>query len=252
MCFWHFQLPSRLQKLRKTQRNTACSNSNTIRGIRSHQGTVDRWKNSKPEWCTFTQLDWRRCTWINNCFDAALRRKMVTNTNCRTVRLRKLRFFPYFSLSFIDAFSFISKIIGSSTGGILGLCVGKGLSMKTCMLFYLQLKDEAFKGGRPYAAGPLEKWLKRIYGENATMNSIKKPKIMVTATKNDKKPMDLALFRNYESSSEILGFQSNTGDKLLWKVGLSTGKIEWPRRRSVLISAHLSPHNSSLQKFNNF
>lgn len=77
-----------------------------------------------------------------------------------------------------------------------------------------------------------------IYGENATMNTIEKPKIMVTATKNDMKPMDLHLFRNYKSSSEILGFPSNSGDKLMWKVGLSTGEIERPRRCCTTASVH--------------
>lgn len=67
------------------------------------------------------------------------------------------------------------------------------------------MKDMAFVGSRPYPSDALENVLKENLGEYTVMSEIKHPKIMVTAVMADRKPVDLHLFKNYKSASDILG-----------------------------------------------
>eukprot|EP00069_Balaena_mysticetus_P008692 bmy_01127T0 len=41
---------------------------------------------------------------------------------------------------------------------------------------YFRMKDEVFRGSRPYESGPLEEFLKREFGEHTKMTDVKKPK----------------------------------------------------------------------------
>lgn len=96
-------------------------------------------------------------------------------------------------------------VAGTSTGGILALELGAGKTMKQCMCMYLRMKEQAFVGSRPYPSENLENLLKDTLGPNTVMTDIKNPKLMITAVMADRKPVDLHLFRNYQSASDILG-----------------------------------------------
>lgn len=96
-------------------------------------------------------------------------------------------------------------VAGTSTGGILALALGAGKTMKQCMCLYLRMKEQAFVGSRPYPSEPLENLLKDTLGANSVMTDIENPKLMITGVMADRKPVDLHLFRNYTSASEILG-----------------------------------------------
>lgn len=96
-------------------------------------------------------------------------------------------------------------VAGTSTGGILALALGAGKSMKQCMCMYLRMKEQTFIGSRPYSSETLESLLKETFGANTYMTDIKNPKLMITAVMADRKPVDLHLFRNYISASDILG-----------------------------------------------
>lgn len=96
-------------------------------------------------------------------------------------------------------------VAGTSTGGILALELGAGKTMKQCMCMYLRMKEQAFVGSRPYASDNLENLLKDTLGPNTVMTDIKHPKLMITGVMADRKPVDLHLFRNYQSASDILG-----------------------------------------------
>lgn len=96
-------------------------------------------------------------------------------------------------------------VAGTSTGGILALCLGAGKTMKQCMCLYLRMKDQAFVGSRPYPSEHLENLLKDTLGAHTVMTDIKHPKLMVTGVMADRKPVDLHFFRNYTSASDILG-----------------------------------------------
>lgn len=102
-------------------------------------------------------------------------------------------------------------IAGTSTGGILALALGCGKTMKQCMCLYLRLKEQAFIGSRPYPSENLENVLKENLGPFTVMSDIEYPRIMVTAVMADRKPVDLHLFRNYQSASDLLGIVSSTG-----------------------------------------
>lgn len=95
-------------------------------------------------------------------------------------------------------------VAGTSTGGILALELGAGKSMKQCMCMYLRMKEQAFVGSRPYPSDNLESLLKETLGSNTVMTDIKHPKLMITGVMADRKPVDLHLFRNYKSASDIL------------------------------------------------
>lgn len=96
-------------------------------------------------------------------------------------------------------------IAGTSTGGILALGLGCGKTMRQCMGLYLRMKEQCFIGSRPYPSELFENILKENLGEFTLMTDIKHPKIMVTGVMADRKPVDLHLFRNYISASDILG-----------------------------------------------
>lgn len=96
-------------------------------------------------------------------------------------------------------------VAGTSTGGILALALGAGKTMKQCMCLYLRMKEQAFVGSRPYPSEILENILKDTFGPNSVMTDIEHPKVMITGVMADRKPVDLHLFRNYKSTSDILG-----------------------------------------------
>jgi calcium-independent phospholipase A2 len=85
----------------------------------------------------------------------------------------------------------------------LALGLAKGLSLKKCQCLYFEIKNNTFVGGRPYSTDSLDKTLKDYFGEKTTMSSIQHPKIMVTSVLADRRPIDLHIFRNYESPEKI-------------------------------------------------
>ncbi|XP_034245059.1 85/88 kDa calcium-independent phospholipase A2-like [Thrips palmi] len=102
----------------------------------------------------------------------------------------------------IKCFDWVS---GTSTGGILALALAVGKSLQDCLCLYFRMKDSAFLGNRPYPNEPLEKILKDCFGADTVMSEITHPKLMITGLLADRKPVDLHLFRNYESPLQILG-----------------------------------------------
>lgn len=117
------------------------------------------------------------------------------------------------------------------TGGILALGIGAGKSLKECQALYFRIKNDAFVGKRPYASEPLENALKDSLGEDSVMADISRPKLMITGVLADRKPVDLHLFRNYESPSEVLNIRQSEKVKetlppdkqLMWKAARATG-----------------------------
>lgn len=124
-------------------------------------------------------------------------------------------------------------IAGTSTGGILALGLGCGKTMRQCMGIYLRMKEHCFVGSRPYASELLENVLKDNLGEFTVMSDIKHPKVMVCGVMADRKPVDLHIFRNYTSASDLLGIitpENNRRlpppkpcDQLVWRAARATG-----------------------------
>ncbi|KAI8040718.1 hypothetical protein M5D96_006661 [Drosophila gunungcola] len=124
-------------------------------------------------------------------------------------------------------------IAGTSTGGILALALGCGKTMRQCMGLYLRMKEQCFVGSRPYNSECFESILKDNLGEFNVMTDIKHPKIMVTGVMADRKPVDLHLFRNYTSASDILGIVTSINNRrippplpqeqLVWRAARATG-----------------------------
>ena len=48
--------------------------------------------------------------------------------------------------------------------------------MRYALGLYFHLKDEVFKGKRPYDSEPLEKFMKREFGEHTRMNEVEWPR----------------------------------------------------------------------------
>lgn len=124
-------------------------------------------------------------------------------------------------------------VAGTSTGGILALVLANGKSMPDCRCLYFRLKDKVFVGNRPYDAELLESFLKTELGDTTTMADIKNPKVMVTATRGDRKPADLHIFRNYKSPLQVLCEKEmdpmtksallEPEDQLIWQAARATG-----------------------------
>ncbi|XP_058047038.1 85/88 kDa calcium-independent phospholipase A2 isoform X1 [Ahaetulla prasina] len=124
-------------------------------------------------------------------------------------------------------------VAGTSTGGILALAIIHGKPMDYMRCVYFRMKDEVFRGSRPYESEPLENFLKKEFGEHSKMTDIKSPKVMLTATLCDRQPAELHLFRNYsppegrnKSRFRMMGlFQPMTKpeDQLVWQAARSSG-----------------------------
>ncbi|XP_051764257.1 85/88 kDa calcium-independent phospholipase A2 isoform X3 [Ctenopharyngodon idella] len=89
-------------------------------------------------------------------------------------------------------------VSGTSTGGILALAIVHGKSMEYLRCLYFRMKEQVFKGSRPYESGPLEEFLKNEFGENTKMTDVTHPRVMVTSVLADRHPGELHLFRNYD------------------------------------------------------
>lgn len=122
-------------------------------------------------------------------------------------------------------------ITGTSTGGILALGLAAGKTLKECHCIYFRLKERTFVGMRPYPSEPLETTLKEALGTDTVMTDIKEPKIIIPGVLADRKPVELHLFRNYESPSKLLGILHDSPyelpappeETLLWHVARATG-----------------------------
>ncbi|GAU89190.1 hypothetical protein RvY_01769 [Ramazzottius varieornatus] len=133
----------------------------------------------------------------------------------------------------VEYFDWIS---GTSTGGILALCLAKGVNtlMFQCDCF----ADTVFFGKRPYKSEPLEDLLKSLFGEDTPMSAIERPRLLIPACMADQIPLNLHFFRNYphpqgsrKSVANIAPQHQNSHKKevedchtqLMWKAGRATG-----------------------------
>ncbi|XP_077133553.1 85/88 kDa calcium-independent phospholipase A2 isoform X2 [Ranitomeya variabilis] len=124
-------------------------------------------------------------------------------------------------------------VSGTSTGGILALAIVHGKSMEYLRCLYFRMKNEVFRGSRPYESGPLEEFLKREFGEETKMTDVRHPKVMVTGTLSDRHPAELHLFRNYDPPNtgrqptfkRLATFRPVTGpeEQLVWRAARSSG-----------------------------
>lgn len=124
-------------------------------------------------------------------------------------------------------------VCGTSTGGILALAIVHGKSMEYLRCLYFRMKEEVFKGSRPYESGPLEDFLKNEFGENTKMTDVTHPKVMVTSVLADRHPGELHLFRNYDQPAlqrnppytSTATFQPLTvpQEQLVWRAARSSG-----------------------------
>ena len=59
---------------------------------------------------------------------------------------------------------------------VLILTYFSGKSLLECQCIYFRMKEQVFKGKRPYNSEPLEKMLQSVLGEHTTMSQIQHPK----------------------------------------------------------------------------
>ncbi|CDQ99231.1 unnamed protein product [Oncorhynchus mykiss] len=67
-------------------------------------------------------------------------------------------------------------VSGTSTGGILALAIVHGKDMEYLRCLYFRMKEQVFKGSRPYESAPLEDFLKKEFGENTMMTDVRHPR----------------------------------------------------------------------------
>lgn len=118
-------------------------------------------------------------------------------------------------------------ICGTSTGGILALCLCQGMRAVDCQSIYFRLKDRVFTGSRPYDSTPIEKFLKEIFGENATLEQMERQtKVIITSVLADQCPAKLHLFRNYESLRQRLPKKRKAGQPIQRADSLTVEEIQ--------------------------
>jgi calcium-independent phospholipase A2 len=122
-------------------------------------------------------------------------------------------------------------LAGTSTGGILALGLACGKSLHECLCLYFRLKQLVFQGSKPYPSDILENMLQETLGANTYMSDIKNPKILVTGLLADRKPVDLHIFRNYTSPSDMINLDQPCDypppppphEQLAWKAARASG-----------------------------
>ncbi|KAM8930441.1 85/88 kDa calcium-independent phospholipase A2 isoform 2-T2 [Pelodytes ibericus] len=124
-------------------------------------------------------------------------------------------------------------VSGTSTGGILALSIVHGKSMEYVRCLYFRMKNEVFRGSRPYESGPLEEFLKKEFGEQTKMSDVTNPKVIVSSTMSDRHPAELHLFRNYDPPDtgreppfkRVATFRPVTKaeEQLVWRAARSSG-----------------------------
>lgn len=124
-------------------------------------------------------------------------------------------------------------VAGTSTGGILALAVIHGKSMPYLRCLYFRMKEQVFKGSRPYESAPLEDFLKKEFGENTKMADVKYPRVMVTSVLADRHPGELHVFRNYDppdtqrappyASTATFKPLTTPEEQLVWRAARSSG-----------------------------
>ncbi|XP_055014773.1 85/88 kDa calcium-independent phospholipase A2 isoform X2 [Boleophthalmus pectinirostris] len=124
-------------------------------------------------------------------------------------------------------------VAGTSTGGILALAIIHGKSMEYLRCLYFRMKEQVFKGSRPYESAPLEDFLKKEFGEETKMTDVQYPRVMVTSVLADRHPGELHMFRNYDPPSlpkeapyaTTATFQPLTipQEQLVWRAARSSG-----------------------------
>ncbi|XP_007433520.2 85/88 kDa calcium-independent phospholipase A2, partial [Python bivittatus] len=148
-------------------------------------------------------------------------------------------------------------VAGTSTGGILALSIVHEKPMDYMRCAYFRMKDEVFRGSRPYESECLENFLKKEFGEHTKMTDIKSPKVMLTATLSDRQPAELHLFRNYnpperrnKSRFRMIGsFQAMTRpeDQLVWQAARCSGAAPtYFRPRGRFLDGGLLANNPTL------
>ncbi|RUS71722.1 hypothetical protein EGW08_020519 [Elysia chlorotica] len=154
-----------------------------------------------------------------------------------------------------DCFDWIG---GTSTGAILALGIAKGISLQYLKGIYVRLKDEVFKGTRPYETAPFEALLRREFGEDSVMADIKKPKVIVTAVLADRYPAELTLFRNYEPTlhhpissppkrKNEEQCPKQPGEQLIWEAARASGAAPtYFRGHGAFLDGGLMANNPTL------
>ncbi|VDK78222.1 unnamed protein product, partial [Anisakis simplex] len=112
-------------------------------------------------------------------------------------------------------------LAGTSTGAILALALARGDSLRLCQGLYLRLKDDIFKGKKPYSDKTIEYFLQSHFGNSLSMAQIESRRVMVTATSVKKTTPELKLYRNYSlpldrKQNEALGYM-DPKHSLVWK-----------------------------------
>lgn len=124
-------------------------------------------------------------------------------------------------------------VAGTSTGGILALAIVHGKSMEYLRCLYFRMKEQVFKGSRPYESAPLEDFLKKEFGENTKMADVQYPRVMVTSVLADRHPGELHIFRNYNppsvhreppyATTETFKPLTIPQEQLVWRAARSSG-----------------------------
>lgn len=123
-------------------------------------------------------------------------------------------------------------IAGTSTGGILALAIVHGKPMDYMRCMYFRMKDEVFRGSRPYSAEPLEEFLKKEFGEDTKMTDVQTPRVIVTGTLSDRQPPELHLFRNYTPPERSFKLSLNKTPTLFQPLPKPEEQLVWEAARS--------------------
>lgn len=71
-------------------------------------------------------------------------------------------------------FTWFSQRSIKTTMTMFPLLVGKSMEYLRCL--YFRMKEQVFKGSRPYESAPLEDFLKKEFGENTKMTDVRYPR----------------------------------------------------------------------------
>lgn len=92
-----------------------------------------------------------------------------------------------------------------------------GKSMEYLRCLYFRMKEQVFKGSRPYESAALEDFLKKEFGENTKMAEIQHPRSMllrVALTSKSCDPTPFSLNNNNNNSNDNNNNNNNNDNNL--------------------------------------
>ena len=143
-------------------------------------------------------------------------------------------------------FKYCDYIAGTSTGGLIGLCMASGASLGATRATFFKVADEVFGVMRPtFNTVLVDQTTKQTFGSEKCITDIKAPRLVMTTVMADRNPPVLHLMCNY---GEARNGQKPPHEWKVWEVGRATSAAPFyfPQYSDKFIDGGVMANNPTL------